>query len=205
MPVRCPRRWPRWPAGWASVPEPVQREAITIRRARLSDASALAAIMGDPEVARGLMQLPWGSEAAWQDRLAASKPDKTTGELFIVAERNGQVLGSSGLHPEAAVRRRHVAHFGISVARAHWGTGVGSALLEAICQFADQWAQVLRIELTVFADNAPAIALYRKSGFVVEGRHAAYALRDGRYEDVLAMARLHPNPPRLPVPEPAHG
>jgi putative acetyltransferase len=56
---------------------------------------------------------------------------------------------------------------------------------------------VLRIELTVYTDNAPAIALYRKFGFVVEGCHRGYALRDGRYVDAFAMARLHPDPPTI--------
>ena len=32
--------------------------------------------------------------------------------------------------------------------------------------------------------------LYRKFGFEIEGTHKAYALRDGRYVDTYAMARL---------------
>ncbi|MGE4051090.1 MAG: GNAT family N-acetyltransferase, partial [Piscinibacter sp.] len=71
------------------------------------------------------------------------------------------------------------------------------ALMAAMCDYADRWAGALRLELTVFTDNAPAIALYRKFGFEIEGTHRAYALRDGRYDDVYAMARLHPNPPVL--------
>jgi putative acetyltransferase len=41
--------------------------------------------------------------------------------------------------------------------------------------------------------------LYRRHGFVVEGTHRAYALRDGAYVDALSMARLHPRPPVLPT------
>jgi putative acetyltransferase len=67
--------------------------------------------------------------------------------------------------------------------------------MTALCSYADQWLGTLRIELTVFADNEPAQALYRRHGFEVEGRLRAYALRDGAYEDVLMMARLHPQPP----------
>ena len=63
-------------------------------------------------------------------------------------------------------------------------------------------ADVLRLELTVYVDNARAIALYRKFGFEVEGTHRAYALRDGAYVDALCMARLHPNPPTLPPAQP---
>ena len=75
--------------------------------------------------------------------------------------------------------------------------GVGSALMAAMCDYADRWAGALRLELTVFVDNEPAIALYRKFGFEIEGTHRAYAMRDGRYVDAYAMARLHPSPPTL--------
>ena len=89
----------------------------------------------------------------------------------------------------------HVVSLGISVAAGAQGQGVGKALMAALCDYADRWAQVLRIELTVFADNAHAIALYRRFGFQQEGLHRAFALRDGRYADALSMARLHPAPP----------
>jgi len=72
-----------------------------------------------------------------------------------------------------------------------------AALMLAALELADNWLNVLRIELTVYADNAAAIALYERHGFQIEGRLRAYALRGGRYVDALAMARLHPNPPQI--------
>jgi putative acetyltransferase len=84
---------------------------------------------------------------------------------------------------------------GISVAPEFHGRGVGSALMQTMCAYADGWGHFLRIELEVFTDNARAIALYQRFGFRVEGTYRAYALRDGVYADALAMARLHPNPP----------
>jgi putative acetyltransferase len=71
--------------------------------------------------------------------------------------------------------------------------------MAALCDYADRWAGVLRIELTVYADNDVAIRLYRKFGFEVEGTSRSYALRDGVFVDALAMARLHPKPPALPA------
>lgn len=173
---------------------------ILVRRATTRDAAAFARIMGDPAVFAGLMQLPLPSEELWAARLAElSKPDRQ--DLMLVAELHGEVAGSAGLHPAGtALRRRHAMVLGISVAREFQRRGVGTALMAAICDYADRWAGVLRLELTVYTDNDAAIALYRRFGFEVEGTQRAYALRDGAYADVYAMARLHPHPPALPGP-----
>lgn len=170
---------------------------LTIRRASPKDAAAFARIMGDPAVYAGVLQPPYTDEETWRTRLAENlAPGKT--DLVLVAERDGQVVGNAGLHPaSAALRRRHAMSLGICVAGEMQGQGVGTALMQALVDYADRWGQVLRIELTVYADNAAAIALYRKFGFQVEGTQRAFALRDGAYVDALMMARLHPSPPRV--------
>jgi len=171
---------------------------ITVRRATAKDAAAWTRVLADPAVFPGTLQLPHPSEERWAAWLAdIQQPGKA--DLLLVAERGDEVLGSAGLHPVGpSLRRRHAMMLGINVLSAVQGQGVGTVLMQALCDYADRWAQVLRLELTVFADNARAIALYRKFGFAVEGTHRAFALRDGVYVDALAMARLHPDPPRLP-------
>lgn len=178
-------------------PSPLQ-----IRRAVLGDAAAFARIMGEPAVLANLMQTPYTSEALWHahlsDSLAPGQPS-----LLLVAERpdahgDPQVVANAGLHPVSHhLRRRHVMGLGIAVQTDAQGQGVGRALVAALCDWADRWGQVLRIELTVFVDHPRAIRLYESAGFRPEGRHVGYALRDGRYVDALSMARLHPDPPRL--------
>lgn len=171
---------------------------ITIRRARTGDAEAFARLMSDPLVLPGLLQSPYPSIEAWRQRLAEhDAPGRA--DLVLVAEIDGEVVGNAGLHASGpALRRRHAMGMGIAVASAFQRRGVGSALLSALLDAADRWLGVLRIELTVYTDNLAAIALYRRFGFEFEGTHRAYALRDGQYVDVHAMARLHPNPPRWP-------
>jgi putative acetyltransferase len=70
------------------------------------------------------------------------------------------------------------------------GKGVGTKLLEAALDLADNWLGLTRLDLRVFADNSPAIALYRKFGFEVGGTHKRFALRGGEYADADVMARL---------------
>jgi len=171
-------------------------EKITIRRSQVSDAAAMARLMSHPEVFSGLLQLPYPSEELWRARLQDNAaPGKT--DLSLVAEVQGTVVGSAGLHPAgASLRRRHAMGMGISVAAEAQGQGVGRALMAALLDYADNWGQVLRTELTVYADNARAIRLYEHFGFQREGLMRAYALRNGAFVDTLAMARLHPKPPR---------
>jgi len=166
-----------------------------IRAARPEDAAAFARWMAEPEVFGALLQMPHPTEAAWREKLSA--PRSGDNDVSLVAEVDGCAVASAGLFRAGAhVRRRHASVLGISVAREAQSRGVGRALMQALTDYADRWGQILRIELTVFADNARAIALYERFGFVREGLHRGYGLRDGRYVDTLSMARLHPNPPR---------
>ena len=168
--------------------------SLTLRSIQAHDAPAIAQLMSDPEVFANMLQLPYPTEEAWTQRLSAPQ---TGHGLQLVALQGGQVLGFASLHSAGPqVRRRHAVILGISVARHAHGQGVGSALMRALTEYADQWGHILRIELTVFADNARAIALYERFGFEHEGRLKGFALRNGQYSDGLSMARLHPNPPK---------
>ncbi len=73
---------------------------------------------------------------------------------------------------------------------AYAGRGVGTALMAAMIDLADRWLNLKRLQLQVWVDNAPAIALYEKFGFEREGVLRAEGFRDGAYVDALAMARV---------------
>lgn len=76
---------------------------------------------------------------------------------------------------------------GMYVREAARGTGLASAIFEAVIDHAT--AQVEQLELTVNANNARAIKFYERHGFRTVGR-MPHALRvDGRYYDELSMVR----------------
>ncbi len=185
--------------------EAVAPEDLRIRRAEPSDYAAVASILSGPQAIAGTLQLPMPSVDRWRERMAKSDP----ASFAIVAEvrvTNGEadffeIVGHLDLFPSSASaspRRRHAIGLGIAVRDDWHRRGIGHALLSVALDRADRWMNVLRIELTAFADNEHAIALYRRHGFVVEGTHRAYALRDGIYVDAVSMARLHPRPPVFP-------
>lgn len=172
--------------------------AVRLRRAALQDAEALAALMADEAVYAGVLQMPYPSAELWRKRLEPQVADDSA--LHLVAVADGAVVASAGIHLLAwTPRRRHVGGLGMSVAADWQGRGIGSQLMAALLDWADNWIALMRVELTVYTDNARAIALYEKFGFVREGTHRAFALRAGRYVDAYAMARLHPQPPQLPA------
>ncbi len=162
---------------------------ITIRAAEPADYDAIRETMMQPKAQANTLQVPLTSMEVFRKR-AAEIPAT---DQVLVAELDGRVVGNCALVGYGRhVRRRHAVSFGITVHDAFVGRGVGTALMQAALDLADNWLQYTRIELTVFTDNAEAIALYRKFGFEIEGTHKNYAFRNGSFEDVYAMARIKP-------------
>lgn len=169
----------------------------SVRRATVADAEAVANMLSHPEVFPQLLQMPYANTELWRVRLAENgAPGKPDLVLLAVTE-DGEVAGSAGLHPAGpSPRRRHAMGLGMHVQPAWQRRGVGTLLLQSLCDYADDWLGLLRLELEVYTDNHGAQALYRRFGFVDEGVHRCHALRDGVYVDSLSMARLNPSPLR---------
>ena len=162
---------------------------IIVRAAEPGDFEALREIMSRPQAQANTLQLPLPSAETWKKRLAEWQP----GDRLLVAELDGRVVGNLGLHNHQQAqnpRRRHIGYLGMAVHDAWHGRGVGSALMTAAIDLADNWMQLKRLELTVFTDNVAALALYKKFGFEIEGTLRMYAFRNGEYVDAHTMARL---------------
>lgn len=165
----------------------VRRTGIVIRRAEVRDAEALCAVMGASRAQAGTLQMPMPSVEMWRKRIADQQnPD----DYLLVAEVDGEVVANAGLHCAGRARRRHAATAGMSVRDDWQGKGVGKVLMARIVDLADNWLGYRRLELTVYTDNAAALALYRSFGFEIEGTLREYAFRDGVYVDAHTMARL---------------
>lgn len=106
-----------------------------------------------------------------------------------VAVDDERVVGWCDVVPKSHDTLRHSGTLGMGVAASHRGIGVGTALLRATLEGAAARG-LSRIELVVRTDNVPAIELYRRHGFELEGRLRRYVIVDGAAYDALQMARL---------------
>jgi len=160
---------------------------ITVRRVEPADYEAICQIFSGPRVVWGTLQLPFPSLESWRKRLEESME----GAFRLAACVEKQVVGQLDLftfpnHP----RRRHVGQIGMAVRDDFHGQGVGTELMHAVVDLADNWLNLSRLELKVHIDNEPALRLYKKFGFEIEGTMSRYAFRAGQYVDAYAMARF---------------
>ena len=157
---------------------------IILRAAVPGDAEAIAAVQSLPGVRFGTLRLPFPSPEDIRKWLVAQSDHDRT----LLAWHKAELVGMGGLR-RALGRRGHVGSIGMAVHDGWVGQGIGDQILAALIDLAENWLGLTRLELTVYADNAAAIGLYRKFGFVAEGTHVGYALREGVMVDALAMAR----------------
>ncbi len=117
--------------------------------------------------------------------LAARAARWAIDETFV-AVAGAELIGSVHVG-----RSRHgFGELGMTVAQEWRGRGVGSALLEAAIESARAHG-LHKLSLSVFAHNDRAIALYRKFGFVEEGRRVKqYRRSSGELWDAIDMGLL---------------
>ena len=165
----------------------MNKQSIEIRRSEPEDYLAIQRVHSQPKAISGTLQLPLPSASMWRKRLT-EQPDNLYG---LVACVNDELVGSLGLRVLTDTpRRRHVGTVGMAVHDKWHRRGIGSALLDAAIDLADRWFNLLRLELTVYTDNVPAIRLYEKFGFEIEGTLRKYSFRDGEFADAYSMARV---------------
>ena len=162
---------------------------VIIRAMSQDDLPAITELHNQPRAGAGTLGLPFQSVSDSEQRFRLDPFNR-----MLVAEIDGRVIGDAGLHLNRG-RRAHSGSIGMSVHDDFQGRGVGTALMEKLMDLADNWYNLLRIDLQVYADNEAAIRLYRRFGFVVEGTLRSYAYRAGEFVDAYYMARLRNCPP----------
>lgn len=115
---------------------------------------------------------------------------KTQHAIYITAWVGKELAGVCGIDRRVSGQRRtpHVGTFGIVIAKKFRAQGVGKQISLVALEAAQTGIPGLKIiELEVFGDNAPAIALYKKLGFKQYGRLPKGLLYKAKYMDEIFM------------------
>ena len=113
------------------------------------------------------------------------------GTLYIVAEVGNKVVGYLDFKNGALKRTKHAGILSIYILKEYRELGIGKLLLQSLINWAEKNQLIEKITLAVFLTNERAIGLYKKLGFIEEGRCPKdMKLKDGSYIDSLLMYKF---------------
>jgi RimJ/RimL family protein N-acetyltransferase len=168
----------------------IEGKLVRLRAVEPEDAERAYRWINDREVTRFLMaRYPYSlaSEHDWAAN--AAKPNDYSEARFAIETKDGVHIGFCGLHRGRPEER--TADLGIMIGEADYRDGgYGTDTMLTVVRFAFEQMNLHRVSLGVFEFNARAQAVYRKVGFVDEGRERHGYFQDGRYWDVLRMSIL---------------
>jgi len=111
-------------------------------------------------------------------------------DIQLVAEIERNIVGFAVIRNETKKRKVHIGALGIFIQKEWRGAGVGGALMNAILELVKNNPLIHKIGLAVFANNESAIRLYKKLGFVEEGRRVREIRFNDEYVDEILMYKL---------------
>ncbi|WP_346962130.1 GNAT family protein [Clostridium sp.] len=107
--------------------------------------------------------------------------------LMLLGIIDNQIVSVSQVSASNRKRIAHNSELAISVKKECWGMGVGTAVMEALIDFAKNHETIKTISLGVKASNKKAQHLYEKLGFEKVGVHRNFFNIDGNYDDEILM------------------
>jgi len=108
--------------------------------------------------------------------------------VSLVVEVNGKVSGLANINKKRFAES-HIGNFGIALRKEIRGKGIGKKLMELTIKEAVKNMKTEIVELEVFAENKPAINLYKKSGFKKVGIIKKGLKKSGKYSDRILMVK----------------
>lgn len=113
-------------------------------------------------------------------------------ETLIVAEKDGEVVGWIVFQINQNRKRlSHTGSFGMMISKSYRELGIGRMLLKALLDWTEKNPLIEKVSLAVFSTNHRAISLYKKMGFIEEGRKIKeFKMNDNEYVDDILMYKL---------------
>jgi RimJ/RimL family protein N-acetyltransferase len=151
--------------------------------------------LNDPEIREGLslfLPLSFAEEQEWFDEMLKREPQARPMAIEIQPDPKIDewvFVGNWGFFGHDWQSR--VAEIGLFTGeKKYWNKGFGTRITNLICKHGFDTLNLNRIWLRVFETNQRAIRVYKKAGFINEGRYREGQFLDGKYVDVMIMSML---------------
>jgi len=143
---------------------------------------------GKGEALRDWRKPPKSLEAMDRE-FEAGAADPPGDVLEFIIQVEGRAIGDIDLF--RIDERNRCAMVGLGIWQAEdRGKGYGFDALRTVVRWAFDHLNLHRIELSADPGNAPALRIYEKCGFVLEGTRRQHHFQDGAYHDEVIMGLL---------------
>ncbi|WP_130296429.1 GNAT family N-acetyltransferase [Fictibacillus sp. BK138] len=112
-------------------------------------------------------------------------------ETMFVTEIEGKVVGWIVFKSQERKRMHHTGSFAIMLQKDCRNKGIGKLLIHELLRWAEEHPIIEKVSLGTFSTNTRAIELYKKLGFVEEGRKVnEFKFNENEYVDDVLMYKL---------------
>jgi RimJ/RimL family protein N-acetyltransferase len=166
-------------------------QEITLRPAVPEDASEIIETINSVALERSYILTEQFKKTELEEKQYIAEMD-TTKNLLLVAVADGKVIGGLGAHQASSGRHfknAHVCEIGLHLIKPYREQGIGAKMLE----YALEWARdygYKKLDACIFTSNKRSLYLFRKFGFVVEGKRAKQFRIGNEYIDEVIMGKI---------------
>jgi ribosomal protein S18 acetylase RimI-like enzyme len=173
---------------------PLKRGGVVKVRTAVPDDAAVLIDHAKAVLTEGLFGVSQPDEftlSLQEERDWIQQHNNNPGDLVLVAEAEGSVVALLFFESGPRKRQAHKGSLHMSVDRACRGIGVGEVVLQALLEWARANPLIEKVGLSVLSSNTRALGLYKKLGFIEEGRRPReIKMGPGEYVDEILMFRF---------------
>lgn len=164
---------------------------MEIRKCKINDAEAYLRMLKqlDQETSFMLYEPGERETTVEETRRRLESVKKAENKILFVAKAEDDIVGFIEGHGGTLSRNRYTLYVVIGILEDYQGKGIGSKLFARL----EEWAKenrIHRLELTVMEHNRPAMYLYEKCGFQVEGMRKKSLYVDGEFINEFYMGKV---------------
>jgi RimJ/RimL family protein N-acetyltransferase len=164
---------------------------MIIREINVEDAENFINLIKEVEAKTDFMLMGAGERKTTpeQQRKQLERIEQQSNSTIFVAEEERKLVGYLVAMGGTVKKTKHSAYIVIGILEEFRGKGIGTGLFQNL----EQWAlknNISRLELTVVTENNAGVALYKKSGFEIEGTKRNSLTINEKLFDEYYMSKL---------------